>query len=540
MSDLGNDLFGPSPTMPTPTTTPAPPRLTWHLPTNQLNLMYLLAAGLVTGPKGFGRKYYQDVLSVSPGWLPLFAAAIPGEALELAVSEAGHLRRVVVALDLSGLEGPVQALGPDGELRPLQFPQGLTGAEQVLFVPAPLPASWIQAILFASKEDSAATLDEAADYANVPMAAYKRQVRPKLFAAASRIPWPAAVGVLPERDEPIHGIAGIGATLGLLFALGNRDDSLVDAGRLLWDSAAAEQATDAIKEPLLAALSRWASLADPADGQDVQGRLLLDTLQGVIHAKIRMDNHSGEGSGATGMTLDPRQAVLDVLEAQRRRLPEDKWQLALDRLGGDLQGILGLGGDTVSALLTRHTKPFSRGLVLFFLREECQDLLDLRQPLLTGMDMVIAATLFGARSGWMGLPAEVRSQPGLREAVTHRMATLAQRLGQTGLDLGPAPKRVLPLRELLGPKEGVWSKSQQAGALTLARGMGWRQVMQTRISLGKGDYRLQVDGRGAHILLDGEVKAVTTEIDREGLFARLAEAAIPVRLDASVRSDLAS
>ena len=57
MSDSANDLFGPAP-LPTatPVPAPAPPPLVWHLPTNQLNLMYMLAAGLVTGPKGFGRK----------------------------------------------------------------------------------------------------------------------------------------------------------------------------------------------------------------------------------------------------------------------------------------------------------------------------------------------------------------------------------------------------------------------------------------------------------------------------------------------------
>ena len=310
----------------------------------------------------------------------------------------------------------------------------------------------------------------------------------------------------------------------------------MDAGRLLWDPppGTPDGPADALKEPLLAALHRWARLAGPADGQDIQGRLLLEILEGIVDAKVRRDDPSGAG----GLTQDPHQAVLDVLESQRQRLPEDKWQSALGRLAGDLRGILGLGGDTVSELLTRHGKPFSRGLILFFLREECQDLLDLRQPLLTGMDYLIAAALFGARSGWMGLPAQVRAQPGLREAVTHRMAALAQWHRQTGLDLGPAPERVRPLRELLAPREGTWGKAQQAGALTLARGMGWSQVMQTRISLGKGDYRLQIDGRGAHLLLDGEVKAVTTEIDREGLFARLAEAAIPARLDAQVRADL--
>lgn len=254
----------------------------------------------------------------------------------------------------------------------------------------------------------------------------------------------------------------------------------------------------------------------------------------MVDAKVKRDNFPGPG----GLTLDLHQAVLDVLETQRQRLPEDKWQAAMERLASDLRGILGLGGDTVSELLTRHSKPFSRGLILFFLREECQELLDLRQPLLTGMDYVIAAALFGARSGWMGLPAEVRAQPGLREAGTHRMAALAHRHWQTGLDLGPAPERVRPLRELFGPSEGAWNKSQQAGALALARGMGWSQIMQTCISLGKGSYRLQVDGRGAHILLDGEVKAVTTEIDRVGLFAGLAEAVIPIKLDTQIRANL--
>ncbi len=538
MSDPTNDLFGPTP-LPTGSPVPAaaPPRLVWHLPTNQLNLMYMLAAGLVTGPKGFGRKHYQDALSICPGWLPLFAEAIPGAALDLAVSEAGHLRRVLVALDLSGLKGPVQALGPDGGPYGLAFPEGLTGTEQVLFVPAPLPATWIQAILFASKEDSAATLDEAADYANVSLAACKRQVKPKLFAAASVVPWPPAAGALPDRDQPTHAVAGIGAALGLLFALGNRDEVLVDAGRLLWDPppGAPDGPADAPQESLLAALHRWAQ-GGPAEGQDIQGRLLLEILEGIVAAKVRRDDPSAAG----GLTQDPHQAVLDVLESQRQRLPEDKWQSALGRLAGDLRGILGLGGDTVSELLTRHGKPFSRGLILFFLREECQDLLDLRQPLLTGLDYLIAAALFGARSGWMGLPAQVGAQPGLREAVTHRMAALAQWQRQTGLDLGPAPERVRPLRELLAPREGAWGKAQQTGALSLARGMGWGQVMQTRISLGKGDYRLQIDGRGAHLLLAGEVKAVTTEIDREGLFARLAEAAIPARLDAQVRADLGS
>jgi len=535
MSDIEDDLFNLSPLQTTGAAL-AGRRLLWHLPTNQLNLMYMLAAGLVTGPQGFGRKYYLDALSTYPGWIPLFADVIPRPALDLAVSEADHLRRVVAALDLSQLTGPVRILGPDGNIHPLLFPDGLSGREQVLFVPAPLPATWIQAILFASKDDRVATEDEAADYANVPLTAHKRQVKPRLFSGGAPGLWPPAPELLPQQDAPTHDIAAVGAAIGLLFALGNRGDNLVDAARLLADPSPAEPvgSVDPAQDPLLGALHRWASPAGPDPAQDIQGRLLREILQGIVQTKERSDADPASGN----LTLDPHQAVLDILAATGKNLAEDKWQAALERLAGDLRGIIGLGSDTVSDLLNRHTKPFSRGLVLFFLREDCQELVDFSQALLTDMDFVVAAVLFGARSGWMGLPAKVRAHPGLREAASHRMAALAQLNRQTELDLGPAPARIQPLRELLGPAERAWTPPQQAAATTLARHMGWGDVMHTRISLGKGDYRLQIDGRGAHLLLDGEVKAVTTEIDQERLFIRLTAAAIPVKLDAQVRAAL--
>ncbi len=81
-----------------------------------------------------------------------------------------------------------------------------------------------------------------------------------------------------------------------------------------------------------------------------------------------------------------------------------------------------------------------------------------------------------------------------------------------------------------------WTKRQRDGALKLARGMGWQEVLKTRISLGKGDYRLQVDGRGAHLLIDGDVKAVNTEVDPGLLFESLAKTSVPLKIEADVRS----
>lgn len=511
----------------------------WYLPTNQLNLLFMLAAGLVSGPAGFGRKYYADCLGACSGWIPVFADAVPQSALQQAITEGKHLRQVIAEIDLSSLRGSVQAVGKDGRPRSIELPQGLSDNEPALLIPAPLPATWIRSIHFPSKEDRAAVEEEAADFANVPLNAYKRQVSTKLFSRQSLCPWPLVEAAAPpSRDQPIYGCAAVGGAMALSLALGNRGDATAEATRILFDPDCKGLSRGLLQEqapePLLGALNCWACL-DVSPECDIQGRLLLSILSALVDAKVQGDNDSASASP------DFYQTVLDCVAVEAERLADladEKGQLASKRLGGlvaDLRGVLSLGAYTISELLDRHPKPFSRGLLLFFLRDRPEELLELDSPGLNAMDYVVAAALFAARSGWMGMPPEVRDQPGLREAVAHRMAALAQRQSGSELDLGPAPERIAPLRELLGAVAGNRRKVQEEAALKLTRGMDWRELLSTRISLGKGDYRLKIDGQGAHLLLDGEVKAVTTEIDYESLFERLSKIPVPPKLDAEVR-----
>ena len=46
-------------------------------------------------------------------------------------------------------------------------------------------------------------------------------------------------------------------------------------------------------------------------------------------------------------------------------------------------------------------------------------------------------------------------------------------------------------------------------------------LYKTRIKLGKGAYQLLIDGAGAGLLLDGDIKAVEAEIDWEKFRAYL-------------------
>ena len=80
------------------------------LVTNHLNLMYMLSAGLLMPPSGFGSKYYRDTLGCFPGWIPLFINKIFNAAIETATSEADHLKPCLAQVKLNKLSGTCTGL----------------------------------------------------------------------------------------------------------------------------------------------------------------------------------------------------------------------------------------------------------------------------------------------------------------------------------------------------------------------------------------------------------------------------------------------
>ena len=75
------------------------------LVTNHPNLMYMLAAGLLLPPAGFGARYYRDTLASFPGWIPLFAGRIPAAALRQSTGEASHLKACLLYTSPSPRDG---------------------------------------------------------------------------------------------------------------------------------------------------------------------------------------------------------------------------------------------------------------------------------------------------------------------------------------------------------------------------------------------------------------------------------------------------
>ena len=513
-----------------PATTKAPD--SGLLVTNHLNMMYMLAAGLVMPPAGFGDKYYRDTLSDFPGWIPLFIDKVPKEAIESSTSEAGHLRSSIVEVSLPGLSGRVMVIGDDG-LREVHFPDQLEGTERVLLVPAPLPTSRIVSIVFQSADDKRACEADAKEFGNVPLAIFKRKTSKALFTKASNVPWPSDDRP-EERTSPLQVPLAAGGVMAMLLLFANLGDQAVRACRVAFDPDDGAPRPTA-GHPILAGLETWirdgtASLPEPLDTETdriglqnaSQARLFWNAVERLVAWRN------------TGRAGSAENALIDHLAAAAASL-DPRLQAGVRKLHDTLNSLAGLADATASELFDRHDTPLAHALTLFFLRRDCADLFDYTSDRLKEPDWLAAAILFGVRDGWMNLPLRLRAGRGLSDAVSHRMACLSHRVAGTGLDLGEAPERVRPVRELFGGGS-IWRAREKSAALMLARARKW-DCVHTRISLGTGEYRLVVKGGSTHIDVPGE-PGISPEVEVDRFFELLAGTRLGHATEAKIRKVL--
>jgi hypothetical protein len=491
----------------------------WLLATNQLNLFYMLAAGMVMSPKGFGEKYYGDTLRTYPGWVPLFSGGVPQASIDQSISERSHLIPCLAEVNLSALSGKAMSIRGEGVANEMNFPEELDGTENVLLVPAPLPVTWLKSIIFRTRDDKERCEVDAQDFGNVPLSLFKREVDPRLFSDKSDLAWPPENLELLNQDMSMDAPFAAGGMMAMLLNMANLGEIGAASCRLAFD--AEDSVAETISDPMISALGTWERTGHVLDNGDVLQGLFWGAVDKLIAWRSSQSLQSA------------RDVLLGHLEATGEQLDE-RMKQALSKLAKDLKALAGFSDNTITELFERHPKSFSRVMTLFFLREECAELLEFRHPLLNETDYVAASVLFAARDGWLGLPQELRDHSGLQEAVSHRMAVMAHRMIKSGIALGEPPNRPIPVRELFVPGPRGWLKIQEEAALMLARECKW-SCIQTRISLGNGDYRLKVDGKGMHILLAGEAKAVVTEVDTEQFFVDLAREFLTRKQERKVR-----
>lgn len=523
MPDTGQPLFDGAP----PASAPPTPSV-GYLATNHLNLMYMLAAGLIMSPSGFGGKYYHDTLSAFPGWIPLFLTKVFKAAIAESVAEATHLKPSLVEVSLSHLQGPVHVLR-EGAIHPIEFPAHITGGEQALLVPSPLPTTLIKGIVFPSQSEVTACNAEVRDYHNVPWTEFPRRPVKTLFARATPHPWPPA-GALPNRDTALHGPQAVGGSLAMLLQVAHRGDQGVNICRSAFGPRASEQ--HAPSQFLLSGAETWlrdgmapvelegVEHASAAGTAMFQQRLYWTIVDRVIAARD------------SSPPLPLEDVVLACLDAEAARAPS-RLQLKVNTVRDALEDLTGLEGMGIAEMLRKFPTPFSRALTLLFVRPDCSQLLEFKQPMLTEGDWLAAALLCGACTGWQGLPLELRRIPDMAPAISHHMATLAHRGAQSDLAVGLPPARPRPLRELFMAE---WTKQRQAAARQLAQQQGW-DCLQTIVEFPDGHYKLQATSGKLRVAMQGE-PAITYELAQEAFLQHFSHDRINDKTEAAARKSL--
>ncbi len=497
------------------------------LATNHLNLFYMLSAGLLLPPSGFNGKHYQDTLGCFPGWIPLFLGSPSLQAITQSTAEARHLKPVLVEVSLVGLSGRILACRADGTTA-IDFPGQLDGFEDLLLIPAPLPTSRIKSIIYPTTADKRTCEADAGDYGNVPIKGFKGRSNKTLFTRGRQTRWPPIGGPL-ERAAEVQSSLAAGGAMAMMLHFGNLGDLAVECCRSAFDpEGPSVTLPDDIPDGIgLDKLREWMTTGcPPSTRRDGGAARRQDAWYAYVFWGAVEKLLEWVREGRVG---DAEEVLLRWLTEAQTTL-DPRLQAGIGTLSADLASLRGLGSATASELFERHPTPTARALVLCFLRGDCAELLDFQHDALREPDWLMAAVLFGARDGWLGLPLRLRAMPGLAEAVSHRMARMAHCMAGTELSLGESPPRIRTLRELL-----VLDQNSSA-ALRLASRQKW-DCIHTRVSLGRGEYRLVVAGGSAHVEMAGEPK-VDSRVDLSRFLGCLAASRLDPKAESKVRGSL--
>ncbi len=365
--------------------------------TNHLNLMFSLASGLIMPPSGFGDKYYQDTLGVQPGSVPLFINKVPKDAIDLSIGEATHLIPVIVEINLSTLN----LFTPNSQLELFEpAPSKKNTDKSVKFACAPISITQILQIDVDSDETRERVLSQVQLRNNVPLNPKILRSRKKYFTydVLKRWCWKPE-SLMEEVSSPIHLAQALGGILAMLNHVESKSMSAKKAFSFMFGNESTE--------PPIPGLGEWI-----ANNQIIPySKSVLGYLLWGIVEKLAEHRDSCNDNDLDDIVLHFLENVPEEIQTKTKFLCKSLMELG------------GLGGATIPEYFNLHTCPFERAVILFFLRRQCEELLEFEDAVMTDLDWAYSAILFGTRSGWLRLSMELRRDDYMEHKICNWMAS---------------------------------------------------------------------------------------------------------------------
>lgn len=459
------------------------------LPTNFPNLVHFLSREYLAPVECFGEddKYFEDLLEMVPGRLPLLTPPVPEDVIDLVQKESENTARpVLIELDAAEFsDGPVPVLSKEGEevQAPLTSEKVFAAA-----LPTAVPATEIECVHFLSDTDFRQFA--ARPYGNTRDLSDKlTSVSPSLqadadsdigtlqswFSSLDQPPSPS-----PEKFTNVDETAGAAALMAYLFAdISKEDISEEVLGLLRGQKEEGDR------------LPSWISLSinEPSVGVPISNGKsdhFPDDLTFRIASSILRSK--------TPNYLVPSQALNEI----RGSLHESEGLSDEDQTG------LQKGAERISAILSNEAPfegvksdryPALQGLMFFLIKERPEPLLEW-DPSDTGASMnahLAAAAYCGFVYGHASLPLEFRS-----EDLDNRLASWAVERLKTFFPSGTDPEECEAASRTSAHSSQLESSSPpllsrffsedlgaegpvREAAIELCRRKGWSDCIETEV-----------------------------------------------------------
>lgn len=427
----------------------------WFFPTSTDNLKAILSHGLVCGPGGY-KKYYVDISSDFPGFIPIFrnGNGAHADALRKAREETNDLVVCLLEIHLAQIVSGEVYL-PNNETIDINACKNRSEDDQIdtILLPSPLPLSCIKQVVFDSSDAKKTFEDDVTCYGDTPKGVLKLVVATsksdkglfKKNTQASVAPIAANVnegtGSVFEQKQTnrnkvnFNKIYSFGGLLGTLFYFAKN-------GR----------ATN----KTFADCTRLEKLEDTDN-----------TLASCIYDYF---HHQGEPTENSGPQLTILHNVLDILVEQESRecvsaivnflQAEDSFDRPKERtrakeLSVRLANFYHNTTDSKpSTLFSESSSKVEKALLLLAHRDDVAGVLgtDIANlEVFDEGDYIIAAMLFGTRSKYYKVPTSIRQYSGIHKYISHLMAQYAHTANNSGITF-KNPQIPLTVTEMINPK----------------------------------------------------------------------------------------
>jgi len=430
----------------------------WFFPTNIENLKAILTYGLICGPAGY-KKYYTDISSDYPGFIPFFRAGMGGfsDELKRAAEEDPEVIACLIEINLNAIiSGNVYLLDEEQiDIKQLQD-STMDDRHDEFLIPSPLPLSCIKQVLFNNKEDIKTFNDEIKSYGNLPQVLPKLTATPKsdkkFFTSGKGTRDVSEIGQSVSSEHPAHKqeiifevdyekVYSLGGLICTLFYFAKNGPSTNDK----LEQCIRLEKIDNSDNELFRCINNYFNDNNSYEAQNNPTFTILNHVLGIL-VKKKKDEF---------ITL-----IVNFLQSDDCFEKIDERKRA-NELSSRLSDFFHKKIDAkASDIFAKSGSRIEKMLLLMAHRDDVYGLMkaDIAQlDVFDESDYIVAAMLFGVRSKYNKMPNFLRQYSGVHEYISYLMAQYTHNNANTGIKFKttPAPPTVT---NMVNPRRRAKSK----------------------------------------------------------------------------------